>query len=235
MNHSRSAVITAKEGDVTGDGYRDNVFITAEQTPDSPFLQNITLVIQNGKTSEYQRVLLKESSGYNPTLFLGDFTGNRVDDILVIIDTGGSGGTIYAYVFSDLNGQLMQIFDAEDFNNQYKYQVRYLNYFRAEVTSFNFRQKFWIDLQYKGKEYLSEVYKPDGTLKQPVEGWVSPLSGLYPIDYDRNGTFELQALQSIAGRYNADGIGYMQTVMKWSGRAFTGDRQNAVITGGDIR
>ncbi|MFC7373503.1 hypothetical protein ACFQPF_17820 [Fictibacillus iocasae] len=233
-NNMRRAVITAKEGDVSGDGYPDNVFITADQTPDSPYLQNITLNIQNGKTAQYQSVALKENSGYNPTLFLGDFTGNRVNDILVTIDSGGSGGMIYAYVFSDLNGRLMQIFDSDDFNAQYQYDVRYVNNYKAQVLSLNFRQKYVIDLQYKGKEYLSEVYNPNGTLKQPVVGWVSPVSGLYPIDFDRNGTFELQAVQSISGRYNADGIGYMQTAMKWNGRAFTGDRQNAVIFGGDM-
>lgn len=34
---------------------------------------------------------MKNNTGYNPTLFLGDFTGNEGDDILVVIETGGSG------------------------------------------------------------------------------------------------------------------------------------------------
>lgn len=35
-----------------------------------------------------------------------------------------------------------------------------------------------------------------------IEGWVNPLSGLYPIDFDRDGTYELEAHQTIAGRYS---------------------------------
>ncbi|MEH7334543.1 hypothetical protein V7161_18000 [Neobacillus drentensis] len=30
----------------------------------------------------------------------------------VVIDTGGSGGAIYAYIFSSINGQIRQIFDS---------------------------------------------------------------------------------------------------------------------------
>lgn len=37
------------------------------------------------------------------------------------------------------------------------------------------------------------------------------LSGLYPIDFDTNGVYELLAFRRIVGRYNADTLGYMQT------------------------
>ncbi|MCM3653799.1 VCBS repeat-containing protein [Metabacillus litoralis] len=230
---NRPTVITEKRGDVNGDGMIDTVFLTGNKTPDSPFWQNITLVIQNGRTNQYQQIVMKNNAGYNPTLFLGDFTGDKINDILVVIDSGGSGGTIYAYVFAHRNGRMRQIFDSDTFNEGQKYGVSYEDYYRASVISYSQNKKYILDLTYKGKEYLAEIYNANGTLKEPIEGWVNPISGLYPIDFNRDGTYELQAYQRIAGRYNADGLGFVQAVLTWNGRGFVIDRQNVAIVGGD--
>jgi hypothetical protein len=233
LSQNRSSVVTEKHGDVDGDGTIDKVFLTADKTPDSPFWQNITLVIRNGRTNQYHQIGMKNNAGYNPTLFLGDFTGDKVEDILVVIDSGGSGGMIYAYVFSQLNGRMRQIFDSDVFNERQTYDVTYEDYYRATVISHSQNEKYILDLTYKGKEYLSEIYNPNGTLKEPIKGWVNPLSGLYPIDFNRDGTYELEAYQRIAGRYNADGLGFIQTVLKWNGRGFVTERQNVAIVGGE--
>ncbi|WP_375540979.1 VCBS repeat-containing protein [Paenibacillus tyrfis] len=234
MNPIRPSIVTTKRGDIDGDGIKDNVLLTANKTPDSPFWRNITLVVQNGKTHHYKPILLKNNAGYNPTLFLGDFTGNKVDDILVVIDTGGSAGAIYAYVFSYINGQLRQIFNSDVFNETYKYDVTYENQYKATVISYYLKEKYILDLTCKGKEYLSEIYTQQGVLKAPINGWVNPLSGLYPVDFNRDGTYELEAYQRIAGRYNADSLGFVQTVLKWNGQVFGPDRQNVAIFGGEI-
>lgn len=234
MNQNRPSIVATKRGDIDGDGIIDNVLLTANKSPDSPFWKNITLVVQNGRTNHYQQIPLKNNAGYNPTLFLGDFTGNKVDDILVVIDTGGSAGMIYAYVFSYISGQMRQIFNSDEFNENYKYDVTYENQYKATVISYNLKEKYILDLTYKGKEYLSEIYSQNGILKATIKGWVNPLSGLYPVDFNRDGTYELEAYQRIAGRYNADGLGYVQTVMKWNGKVFVPDRQNVAIFGGEI-
>lgn len=234
MNQNRSTIVTSKQGDIDGDGEKDNVFITANKTPDSPFWKNLTLVIRNGSTNQYEQVPLKNNAGYNPTLILGDFTGNKRDDILVVIDTGGSAGAIYAYVFSYFNGKLTPVFDSDAFNENYKYDVAYENQYKAKVNSYYLNEKYILDLTYKGKEYLSEIYNQNGVLKAPIEGWVNPLSGLYPVDFNRDGIYELEAYQRIAGRYNADALGFVQTILKWNGKAFVPDRQNVAIFGGGI-
>ncbi|WP_139364887.1 VCBS repeat-containing protein [Sutcliffiella halmapala] len=234
MNSNRPTVVSAKRGDIDGDGTKDSVLLTANKTPDSPFWENITLVVHNERTNQSQQIPLKNNSGYNPTLFLGDFTGNKADDILIVIDTGGSGGAIYSYVFSYINGQLRQIFDSDRFNEEYQYSVNYQDQYKASVISQKLQEKYILDLTYKGKEYLTEIYQENGVLKAPIEGWVNPLSGLYPIDFNRDGTYELQAYQRIAGRYNADSLGYVQTTLKWNGQIFGPDQQNVAIFGGNL-
>lgn len=234
INQNNPSIVTEKRVDIDRDGIIDNVLLTANKTPDSPLWQNITLVIQNGRTNHYQQFPLKDNLGYNPTLFLGDFTDNKVDDILVVMETGGSSGTIYTYVFSYINGQMRQIFNSDAFNEDYKYSVTYQDQYKATVISHKLKEKYILELTYKGNEYLTEIYNKNGILKASIEGWVNPLSGLYPVDFNRDGTYELEAYQRIAGRYNADSLGFVQTVLKWKGHVFGPDRQNVAIFGGEI-
>ncbi|SER97954.1 hypothetical protein SAMN05518872_10324 [Psychrobacillus sp. OK032] len=233
-NQDNRVVIDWKIGDVTGDGTQDTVYLTGEKTEGSPFWKNITLVILNGKTNMYETIPLKENMGYNPTIFLGDFTGNHIEDIQIVIDTGGSGGTVYAYVFAFLNGSIKQIFDTDAYNEHSKYEVNYQNHYKVIVTSSNPKKEYTLDLTYKGKDYLSEIYNADGTLKEPIEGWVDPISGLYPIDYARDGMYELLSYQEIAGRYHADGLGFVQNEWQWNGQEFVVNRQTVSIFGKDL-
>ena len=81
--------------------------------------------------------------------------------------------------------------------------------------------KYLIDLDYKGEDYLNEIYQTDEKLKAPITGFSNPVSALYPVDIDSDNNYELLAFQKIAGRYNADSLGYIQNFLKWNGSAFT--------------
>lgn len=225
-------IIAEAYGDVNGDNIRDYVYLTGTRTPNSGYIQNITLVIRDGRTGIKQRARLKSDSGYSPTVTLQDFTGDKIKDIMIGIASGGSGGIMFYYVFSDVNNRLTQLFDYEEYNLRYSYKVEFADYYKVNVTNVEKNVVFVIDITYKGKEYLDELYTPEGILKQPVEGWVDPLGGLYPIDFDGNGVYELLGYQSIAGRYHADSLGYVQSVLKWNGRKFYLMEQYVGVFGG---
>lgn len=92
-----------------------------------------------------------------------------------------------------------------------------------------------IDITYKGKEYLTDIYNKNGILKSSIEGRrFNPLSGLYPVNFNRDRTYELEGYQRIAGRYNAHSLGFVQTVLKWNGQICNLDRQSVAISGGEI-
>jgi hypothetical protein len=218
-------------GDVNGDRIPDNIYLTGTKTPDSPFIQNITLVIQDGATGLFTSIPLKENAGYNPTLFLCDFTGDGVNDILISIASGGSGEIMYYYIYSFINNIAKLLFDFSVYNDQYKYDVTYRDYYKVEIISRKNNTKYIIDISNKGAEYLNEIYDENGKLKAPITGFVNPLSGLYPIDFDSNKVFELLAYQRIAGRYNADSLGYVQNTLKWVNNMFILDNQYVAIFG----
>lgn len=232
--HGSPQVIQTKFGDVDGDGFFDTVLLTGIQNPDSPLWQHLTLLIYYGRTHQFEQIVLKQNVGYNPTIFLGDFTSNHIEDILVVSDTGGSGGIINAEIFSFMDRNMRSIFDAETFSDQLFYSVNFQDHYQATVQSMTPKKRYTLDLLYKGEEYLAEIYNSNGTLKQPITGWVDPISGLYPIDTNRDGAYELLAMQKIAGRYHADGLGFVENVLAWDGRKFTIERQSVAIEGEDL-
>ena len=230
-NMGNQNVVAYARGDVNGDKIADEVFLIGAMTSDSPFVNNITLIIQNGVTGSTTSITLKDNGGYNPSLFLGDFTGNGVCDILISIATGGSGGTYYYFIYTFVHNRVRLLFNSDAYNEQFKYEVMYLDNYKVEVRSIKNNTRYLIDLSLKGSDYLNEIYNDDGKLKIPISGWVDPISGLYPIDFDLNKVYELLAYQKIAGRYHADSLGYIQNTLKWNSRIFALDNQVISIIG----
>lgn len=228
---SRPMIVAHAYGEVTGDRVLDHVYLTGIKTADSPFVQDITLHVRDGRTGVMTSVALKENVGYNPALFLGDFTGNGVDEILISINTGGSGGIMNYYIVSYIDNKPVLLFDFEAYNDLYQYEVTYLDNYKVLVVSKLNNEKYMIDISLKGMDYLNEIYDRNGKLKQPISGFVNPLSGLYPVDFDGNGVYELLAYQKIAGRYNADSVGFMLNTLGWSNNRFELQNQYLVIFG----
>lgn len=229
-------IVDYLRGDVNGDGTLDDIYLVGGKPSgtDSPFVDKIEIIIRDGATNRYTRIKIKENSGYNPTLYLGDFTGNRVDDILVSIDSGGSGAIGYYYIYSFDDNKVEELFDFQSFNERYKYEVKYKDNYKVEIISKTLRKKYLIDISNKGKDYLNEIYNKNGKLKSPISGFVNPISGLFPIDIQRNGIFGLYIMQQIAGQHNADGLGFVESFMEWDGSKFIPMTQMVSVYGNDI-
>jgi hypothetical protein len=228
---NQPSIVAFARGEVTGDSVPDYVYLTGTKTPDSPFTQNITLHVQDGRTGKLKSIPLRENAGYNPAIFLGDFTGNGVEDILISIATGGSGGIMYHYLYSFVENNPQLLFDYNIYNQQYQYEVTYQDQYKVEVISRINNKKYLIDISLRGADYLNEIYEANGKLKSPITGFVNPLSGLYPVDFDSNKVYELLAYQKIAGRYNADSLGYVLNTLGWSDNRFVLQNQNVAIYG----
>lgn len=232
-----TVIVSDAYGDVNGDGVIDYVYLTALKSldPSSIYLEEITLNIQDGITKEVYTTPLGGSgnSGYQPTVFLGDFTNDRLNDILISIDSGGSGALTFNYIYSFVDNQFKELFDFNQYNEQNQYAVNFLDQYQVRVQSLATGNSFLITIRDRGADYLAQIYDEDGRLKEATEGMADGVSGFYPVDMDRNGVYELQAYQRISGLYHADSFGYIINTLQWDGEKFTIWQQWFALLGSD--
>lgn len=226
--NSMQDVIVSRSGDVTGDGVIDQVWLTGMTTEDSPFIQNITLMIQNGMTGRITQVALQENMGYEPTIFLCDFTGDGVLDIKVSIQSGGSGGFVFTYIYSFANNQLRLLFSGERYSASRQFRAYYIDGYTVVVEDEGRGQVYRIDVSLDPA--AADLYNPDGTLKQPTEANVGPFLQALPVILDESGDVcSLIALTRVYGTFAADTLGIIQDTMAWDGAAFSTLREELAI------
>ncbi|MCZ8513065.1 VCBS repeat-containing protein [Paenibacillus filicis] len=226
-------LLDKKQGDVNGDGMLDNVYLIGN-TEGSPgiFADHITIVIQDGKSNRNTTVQLQNNAGYNARLFLGDFDKDNTLDILVSINTGGSGGYGIFYIYSFKNNNLRELFNFEKYNQDYKFHVDYKDMYKVDVGSPTLDMLFTLDISYKGYDYLSQYYNENGKLKNPIKGEVLALGSLFPIVINERGmNYDLLALQRIIGTSNSDTLGYVVNLLTWHGTKFISSHLSVSIKG----
>lgn len=216
LTRQNELIITKQVGDVTGDGMPDTVFLTGKKSEFlTNFIENIAVNVQNGRTGKIVRIPLKVNEGYNPKLFLGDFTNNGTLDILVGIPTGGTGGFVYYYLLSFYGNNFRYLFDPEKINQGLKFDVNYRDNYKVDVSSKELGRNFVIDVSSKKDMYeQSKIYNKKGKLIRPYKGFVNALSSLVPVR-NPDGSYNLQSLQRITGIANADTLGYVQGTWKY--------------------
>jgi hypothetical protein len=238
VGYSRNLVLLdRKQGDVNGDGIVDTVYLYGNK-PEGPsglFADSITLVIEDGRSKHRTAVHLDSNAGYNASLFLGDFDKDGINDILVSIESGGSGGYGIYYMYAFKNNVVRKMFDFDAYNQAHQFRVDYEDFYKVSVSSPELDVLFIIDISTKGPEYLSQYYNDDGKLKKPVKGEALAIGALYPIVTDpRKSSYDLLALQRIIGTINADTLGYVENMLTWKGHAFHSSRLSVSIPGSKL-
>lgn len=220
-------IITAKQADVTGDGVPDKIILSGEKDQASDiFIKNITLAVEDGRTKRVDTISFSNNAGYNPRLFIGDLNCDGVQDILISIDSGGSGGFGFYYIYSYKNNIFNKLFDNDEFNRMFKYEVMFREGCRVSVYSEYFLRTYLIDVSSRVDFYEEQgVYNRNCKLLKPVEGFVPGLNNLYPQMINNKNCYALLAVQRVIGLFGADTVGYLETVLEWDQTQFTGTNE----------
>lgn len=231
LSSENNYLLDIKIGDVTGDGILDQVSLYGKKQASSEiFADNVTIVIEDGRTHKIYIITPKFNSGYNVRVFLGDFTKNNINDIKISIDSGGSGGYGFFYIYSFNGHNFKEIFNFDNYNKEYKFKVDYADFYKVDVANVVLNKLFVLDISYKGYDYLSQYYSENGKLKKPVQGEVLALSALIPIVNDEKfNYYDLLAFQRIIGTSNSDTLGYIQNFLSWDGEKFAFSKMLAAV------
>ncbi len=211
-------IIIQKNIDLNGDRVPECVTLSGERRQESAAYTALRLTVQDGVTCRQQELPIPEDAGYQPRLWFGPLTAPGATDVLLSIDSGGSGGIGYFFVYSHRQEQFELIFSSDAY--QPRYAVAYQDGCRVRAESLENGMTYLIDLSDRPRPYLDPLYRADCTLIAPQAGDVNPLSALLPVDPDGDGVYDLLAFQRVTGLYNADGLGSFINQLAWNGERF---------------
>ncbi len=213
------AVLAEASADLDGDGRDESVRLVGRGAADSPFREDLCLVV--GPSAHLWPLPSAAAGGYGPQLQLVDVTGDGSPEIIVTADTGGSGGMVAAAVVTARpDGKawtLHTVFDSES-GPRPRFAGALVDGFAAEmeVTAPGLpRKQESLDLAARREIYLQTgVYDEHGTLQHKVEIWGDALMSLTPVAASAGGP-GLQAVQQARGTSNADRLVEIRTLMVW--------------------
>lgn len=207
-------VIDRQVADVNGDKVEDTIYLVGHKDKkEARYADQMNLLVQDGATKQEIKVDLDKMNGYDATLFMGDFNGNKISDVFVKAPTGGSGGIVEQRIVTFDKGEPEIIFGHEH-NNGIQLSGKYVNGFKAELVDKMGKPSVTLDISGQKQKYIrEEIYEEDGTLRKAINP-ITYSMVVEPVDRNADGTYELSGQQRIVGAYGADGIGKVYSI--WS-------------------
>ncbi|MCC3866733.1 hypothetical protein [Terrisporobacter mayombei] len=218
--NNKKVIIDAAYGSITNK-YADDKVILVGEFPDekSNYANSLQLVIN--RENNLPLTINVPYNGYNMQLFVEDFTGDRLDNIMIrgeynntLVDKNGHNnlisyelGVIYKYE----NEKLIEIFNMEKYKNNNLPSAKFKNNYRTSVSCN--KKKYLIDLSTRSKEYLNEIYDENKKVKTNLRPTLDNPSEIFPIKEVFNDCYNLLIYQRIVGINNSDVIGTIETLI----------------------
>ena len=162
----------------------------------SGFQENISLKIVTG--NEEKEVVPNANSGYNPSVFLGDFLGKGLNQIFYSVESGGSGDYSFYQLYSGENGEISSIFDSQNFNQNISATMQ------GDIIS----------IEYLGQTLLLDASKND--LSGAREVAISPVNTILPLYNTAFQRYQMLVYQKVYIDYTANNVGYVTTLLDFS-------------------
>lgn len=212
-------ILDYKFEDINGDNEKDNIILIGRKFDkyNPSLIHDIKVIIQDTKTKRYYSISVgKLNTGLNGKLFLGDFDGDRVNDILVSI---GNVNSPYYSLFSFKNNKCKYLMTEDQFLKGLNYRIDFINNFKVKIINESLKDLYILDVSNKKAAYISiGLYRDNGQLPKENKGSYDSINSLVPLDEDKNGVYEIKCIQTIWGINPLDTLGYGKTIWEYGGK-----------------
>lgn len=97
----KSVLIRKQVNDVNKDGVEDKIYLIGDKADELGYVSNINLVVVDGKTNTVKNANINGFDDYQPEIqWIGDFNGDKANDVMFTAYSGGNSGTADAYIVS---------------------------------------------------------------------------------------------------------------------------------------
>jgi len=218
--NNKKVIIDAAYGSITNKYSDDSVVLVGEfHDEKSNYANSLQLVIN--RENDLPITVNVPYNGYNMQLFVGDFTGDKIDNIMIrgeyknpqIYKDGHDNlisyelGVIYKYE----SEKLIEIFNMKKYKNNNLACAKFKSNYRASVSCG--KKKYLIDLSARPKEYLNKIYDEDKRVKTNLKPTLDNPSEIFPMKVVFSDCYNLLIYQRIVGINNSDVIGTIETLI----------------------
>ena len=208
----KEVIIDIKEGKITSKNKDDVVCLKGQKlSEDSSYIDELSILIKSDEIGEKEFPL--KIGGYDFKLYLGNFSDECIEDILIYGETGGSGSYVISNIYHYDDGRLLEVFNADTFSDKYKFKCRYLKGYKIEIICERIQKKYILDISNVEKQYLSDIYDMDGKIITDTDPTVSYINNVYPIKDLMNNLMKLETYQRILGINNANYLGDIESIV----------------------
>ena len=217
--------------DADGDGAADDVLLVGSAAFGNQ-TRNLAVVVRDGVTGKFASFLLPEDFGVMlPRLTTGSFTAAKKNEILVSVETGGSGGIVLYALMAYENKKVVSVVSQAELNKGLDLKVVCLPGFEMKIIDKNTGVNSSVDFHdgEAAQLYIGMgVYNKAGVfLKDQAyvddEVMDDVFVSLDPADDDGDGIQELHGKQRISFITHANTVAWAESV--WSVK---GDRLRLV-------
>lgn len=218
--NNKKVIIDVAYGSITNKYSDDSVVLVGEfHDEKSNHANSLQLVIN--RENDLPITVNVPYNGYNMQLFVGDFTGDKIDNIMIrgeyenpqIYKDGHDNlisyelGVIYKYE----SEKLIEIFNMEKYKNNNLACAKFKSNYRTSVSCG--KKKYLIDLSARPKEYLNKIYDEDKKVKTNLKPTLDNPSEIFPMKVVFSDCYNLLIYQRIVGINNSDVIGTIETLI----------------------
>ncbi|MDR3599483.1 MAG: hypothetical protein P4L49_03210 [Desulfosporosinus sp.] len=213
--------------DADGDGAADDVLLVGENEDTSaPFgyqTRNLAVVVRDGITGKFADFLLPQDFGVMlPRFSIGSFTAAKKNEILVSVETGGSGGIVLCALLAYENKKIVSVVSQEELNRGLDLNIVCLPGFKMKIIDKNTGVNSIVDFHDGAAVPLyidTGIYNKAGVFLKDQsfvddEVMNDVFVSLDPDDDDGDGTLELHGMQRISFIAHANTVALAESV--WS-------------------
>lgn len=197
-------ILTEYKVDVSGDGKEDTILLKGTPYEEgAAYLKDISLEITGSNGKIYTTEL---EPGYEPSITFVDVNHDGIEDLLISIPSGGSGGMTNYSLLTFNKFQLIEL----NLPEALMITSQFLDQYQAAIIIENTGQSYQFDLSARKQEYEHLGIYHKGKLNEPRELMIDPYNSFKPIIVKDN-KYGLKAIQQVSGAYHADGIAFIES------------------------
>lgn len=218
--NNKKVIIDVAYGSITNKYSDDSVVLVGEFHDEKNNHANSLQLVIN-RENDLPITVNVPYNGYNMQLFVGDFTGDKIDNIMIrgeyenpqIYKDGHDNlisyelGVIYKYE----SEKLIEIFNMKKYKNNNLACAKFKSNYRTSVSCG--KKKYLIDLSARPKEYLNKIYDEDKKVKTNLKPTLDNPSEIFPMKVVFSDCYNLLIYQRIVGINNSDVIGTIETLI----------------------